>query len=89
MIYLLDEPIPAKDDKTKKSEIPAQNKIILTLNVLSGSTASLTNLDKNLGLNTENKTQLESLMVSDGRKETKPTEIFKSTKALGKKEAHY
>ena len=70
--------------KTKKLKNPAQNKIIQTLNVLSEPIASITTLDKNLEIITENKTQLKSLMVEKAMTEQKPNQLISPAKSQQK-----
>ena len=55
----------------KPKNLKPQHKNIQTLNVLKESTASLPTLEKNLGLNKEDKTQLKSLMVEKAIAEKK------------------
>ena len=51
------------DEPTKKkNETPAQDKLTEQLNILNESIASLVDLEKKIGLNTESKAQLKSLM---------------------------
>ena len=51
------------DEPTKKkNETPAQDKLTRQLNVLNESIASMVDLEKKIGLTTESKAQLKSLM---------------------------
>ena len=61
-IALLDKPLD-ENKESKKNETPAQDKLTERLNVLNESIASLVDLEKKIGLTSESKTHLESLLV--------------------------
>ena len=57
VVSIVDEPPPPK-----KNEMPAQDKLTEQLNILNESIASLVDLEKKIGLTTESKAHLKSLM---------------------------
>ena len=61
-ITLLDTPLN-ENKENKKNETPAQDKLTDRLNALDESIASLVDLEKKIGLISESKTHLKSLVV--------------------------